>query len=65
MKLGGDKGRGSFKFHMQLVNTIHPNSPYNTRLLAVFKAGDSKGNLHTGLDQYKEEIGEIQGMTWK
>ena len=65
MKLGGDKGRGSFKFAMQLVNTTHPNSPTNTTLLAIFKAGDSRANLHTSLGQYKEQIREMDGMKWR
>ncbi len=26
VKLGGDKGHGSFKMNLQLVNTKHPNS---------------------------------------
>ena len=47
IKLGGDKGRGSFKFNFQLVNTLHPNSVKKTVLVSVFKAGDSASNLHT------------------
>lgn len=65
MKLGGDKGRGSFKFNMQLVNTERPNSVKNTALLSVFKAGDSTTNLHTALDMYQEHIKEAQGMKLK
>ena len=47
IKLGGDKGRGSFKLNMQVVNIPHPNSIRNTSLVAVFKAGDRTVNLHT------------------
>lgn len=65
VKLGGDKGRGSFKFNLQLVNTKHPNSMKNTALLSVFKAGDSTTNLHTSLDMYKEHVREAQGMQIK
>ena len=50
VKLGGDKGRGSFKFNFQLVNTPHPNSVKKTVLISVFKAGDSASNLHIALD---------------
>lgn len=63
VKLGGDKGRGSFKFNLQLVNVLTPNSVKNTALLSVFKAGDSTTNLHTALDMYKEHVSEAQGMT--
>ena len=66
IKLGGDKGRGSFKFNLQLVNTPHPNSVKKTILISVFKAGDSaSNNLHTALDRYKEHIEELQGMQIK
>lgn len=65
MKLGGDKGRGSFKFNIQLVNTATPNSVKNTALLSVFKAGDSSTNLHTALDMYREHVKEAQGMVLK
>ena len=65
VKLGGDKGHGSFKFSLQVVNVDHPNSIRNTALLSVYKAGDSLTNLHIALDQYKEQIEEIQGMQWR
>lgn len=65
MKLGGDKGRGSFKFNIQLLNTKHPNSVKNTVLLSVFKAGDTVANLHTALHMYKEHVQEAQGMKIK
>ena len=62
IKLGGDKGRGSFKFNLQLVNVMNPNSVKKTVLLAVAKAGDTTSNLHIVLDRYKECIEEIHGM---
>lgn len=65
VKLGGDKGRGSFKFNIQLVNVEAPNSVKNTALLSVFRAGDSTTNLHTALDMYKEHVKEAHGMTIK
>ena len=65
IKLGGDKGRGSFKLNMQVVNIPHPNSIRNTSLVAVFKAGDRTVNLHTALDGYKEHVEEMQHMDWR
>ena len=65
IKLGGDKGHGSFKFNFQLMNTEHPNSQKSATLLSVYKAGDSTTNLHTALDMYKEQIDELQGMKLK
>ena len=64
MKLGGDKGRGSVKMNVQVVNVKNPNSIKNTALFAVFEGDDSIVNLHTILDPYKEQIHEMQGMDW-
>ena len=63
IKLGGDKGHGSFKFNFQLTNTEAPKLPEEH--VSVFKAGDSTTNLHTALDMYKEHIQEMQGMKLK
>ena len=65
VKLGGDKGRGSFKMNIQLVNTKNPNSMKRTALLSVFKAGDSTTNLHIALEMYREHVVEAQGMKIK
>ena len=65
VKLGGDKGHGSFKLNIQLVNTANPNSMKNTSLLSVFEAGDTTTNLHTALNLYKEHVVEAQGMEIK
>lgn len=62
MKVGGDKGHGSFKLNLQLVNVPHPNSIKNTALLSVFKADDSTANLHIALNMYQEHVKECQGM---
>ena len=62
LKLGGDKGHGSFKFNLQLCNVLHPNSQKNTCLVSMFTAGDTITNLHTALDMYREHIQELQGM---
>ena len=62
LKLGGDKGHGSFKLNLQLCNVTHPNFQKNTTLLAMCMAGDSVANLHVALDQYKEQLGEMEGM---
>lgn len=65
VKLGGNKGHGSFKLNLQVINTLHPNSIKNTTLVAMYKAGDSVVNLHTALEQYKTHIKELQGMQWR
>ena len=63
--VGGDKGHGSFKLNIQLVNTANPNSMKNTSLLSVFEAGDTTTNLQTALNLYKEHVVEAQGMEIK
>ena len=65
IKLGGDKGHGSFKLNIQLCNVEHPNSQKNTCLISMFMAGDSTTNLDTCLSMYREQISELQGMVLK
>ena len=47
------------------MNVPHPNSIKNSTLLAVYRAGDSVYNLHTALDQFKEQFEEMDGMKWR
>ena len=39
VKIGGDKGCGSFKLNMQVVNVTKPNSTRNSCLLAIRSSG--------------------------
>eukprot|EP00731_Ephydatia_muelleri_P022772 Em0015g355a len=55
LKLGGDKGGGTFKANFQIVNVAAPNSVQNTCVFCCFAAGDSFANLHIALDRYKEQ----------
>ena len=54
-----------FKLNLQLVNTSNPNSMKNTRVISVFKAGDTTANLHTALEMYQDHVKEAQGMQIK
>ena len=65
VKVGGDKGQGTFKLNLQLMNTTNPNSVKRTTLLSVFKADDTTTNLHTALNMYREHVVEAQGMPIK
>ena len=65
IKVGGDKGGGTFKFCFQLLNVEVPNSSENTSVIAMFEGPDSVTNLHTCLDQYVEQLAEINQMTWR
>eukprot|EP00731_Ephydatia_muelleri_P030963 Em0022g477a len=64
IKLGGDKGGGTFKMNFQIVNVAAPNSVNNTCVFCCFEADDSYTNLHIALERYKEQVEHLQGMTW-
>ena len=65
VKLGGDKGHGVFKFTVQLVNVMNPNSRANTCIVAMFLGNDSVANLWTALQQYQEQVDELEEMKWR
>ena len=63
LKLGGDKGGGSFKLMLEFANTQNPNSKHNTMVLCAFQATDSAVNLHIALDRYKDQVDSIARMS--
>ena len=65
LKLGGDKGGGSFKLAMQVVNQRCPNSADHTVVLACLEADDNLPNLHVALDNFRPIVSELQGMCWQ
>eukprot|EP00117_Sycon_ciliatum_P031026 scpid26618/ scgid24343/ E3 ubiquitin-protein ligase NRDP1; RING finger protein 41 len=65
VKLGGDHGKTTFKFVMQIANTMHPNSLANTVPICVFAEKDLPANLETALSMYRNQIAELQGQKWK
>ncbi|KAL5502912.1 hypothetical protein EMCRGX_G009770 [Ephydatia muelleri] len=65
LKLGGDKGGGSFKMNFQIVNVAAPNSVHNTCVFCCFEADDTVTNLHIALDCYKDQVAHLQGMQWR
>eukprot|EP00731_Ephydatia_muelleri_P019905 Em0012g730a len=56
IKIGGDKGGGTFKMNFQIVNIATPNSVHNTCVFCCFAAGDSVTNLHAALDRFKDQV---------
>ena len=64
VKVGGDKGHGLFKFTIQLVNVLNPNSQANTCIIAMFMGNDSSANLLAALQQYQDQLEELEGMEW-
>ena len=65
VKIGGDKGGGSFKMTFHIVIQAHPNSPDHTTAFVCREAEDCVPNLHIALDGFKLIISELQGMRWK
>ena len=65
IKLGGDRGGGSFKFVMEVANAEHPNSVKNTVPVCVFDSQDTTSNLHLALGHYAEQVKELQTMKWR
>lgn len=65
LKLGGDKGGGTFKMCFQILNISSPNAPENTCVFSIFEAGDSYTNLQIGLAPHIAEISDLQNRTWR
>lgn len=74
LKIGGDKGGGSFKMSFQLGNVQNPNSPTNTCVFAVFEYRESphysghvqgtgrlhnKGNVEARFTNHKIKIKKL------
>ncbi len=64
IKVGGDKGGGSFKACVQVLNVERPNSVNNTTVFATMEAPDYFENLDILLQQYQHEIPLINGSVW-
>ena len=65
IKIGGDHGGNSFKMSYQLCNTNNPNSKENTVVFNIFEAKDRRSNLKMALSRNKEQIKQLQNMTWQ
>ena len=65
MKLGGDKGGGSFKMNFQVVNVSHPNSVKNTCVFCLFEASDTLTNLYISLNRYREQVNDLNSQQWR
>jgi len=65
LKLGGDHGQGSMKMEFQIANVPKPNSPQNTVVFALFEGKDTRNNLATILDAYREQVKDLNSTTWR
>ena len=60
LKLGGDKGGGTFKLCFQHLNVPSPNSPDNTCIFSMFEAPDSYTNIKIALEQYTDVLKHLE-----
>ena len=65
LKIGGDKGGGTFKMAAQIVNVKHPNSTNNTCVFCIFEGPDSVTNLTVMAQRVGEQINTLQSRQWK
>lgn len=65
VKLGGDKGGGTFKMSFQLCNVDQVNSVQNSVVFSIFKAGDNAFNLKVALQLYKKQVEEMASAEWQ
>ena len=65
LKVGVDKGGGTFKMTFQVMNTKAPNSPNNTCVFSIFEASDSVTNLMVVGERFGEQIDSLEDKTWK
>lgn len=65
LKVGGDKGGGTFKMAAQVVNVKCPNSPNNTCVFSIFEAPDSVSNLTVMASKFGQQIDALESMEWK
>lgn len=65
VKVGGDHGKGSMKFAFQLANLKKPNSSKKTVVFTLFEAKDTRNNLRTVTQRYKEQLAELEKLKWQ
>nr|XP_054755232.1 uncharacterized protein LOC129261193 [Lytechinus pictus] len=65
LKVGGDKGGGTFKLMVQLANVKRPNSLHNTRVIMLFPGSDSTYNLDVSLETIRCQIADLESMSWR
>lgn len=65
LKIGGDKGGGTFKMAVQIVNVLHPNTPNNTCVFSIFEGPDSVTNLTVMASRCQQEINSLESKQWR
>ena len=64
VKFGGDHGKNSLKFTMQIGNTAKPNSKHNTYVVAMAKIKDTYKNMKKCMSILTPQLEELSNSEW-
>lgn len=65
LKLGGDKGGGTFKMSFQILNVESPNAPKNTCVFSIIDATDTYTNMKICLARHIDDMMDLESHTWR
>ena len=65
LKIGGDRGGGSFKVSFQVANVENPNRKVNTVVFSIFEAKDYRVNIKLALERFRIQIKQFQESPWQ
>ena len=65
VKFGGDHGKGSMKYTMQIVNTQKPNSKHNTFIVGKTDTKDNHKNMKICMSFLWPQLEELINRQWK
>lgn len=65
VKIGGDHGQGSMKLEFQLANVEKPNSSKKTVVFTLYEGKDTRNNLRTMTQGYKDQLEELKQTKWQ
>ena len=65
IKFGGDHGKGSMKYTMQVVNTEKPNSKHNTFVIGITETKDNNKNIAKCMSFLKPQLDELSNADWR
>ena len=65
VQIEGDHDGRDLKMGLQTVNTINPNSQFNTITFSTFEAKDYRINILVGLQRFIKQVKDLQEISWK
>ena len=55
----------SMKFAFQIGNLEKPNSSKKTVVFALFEGKDTRNNMRTIIERYKDQLEELKELKWQ